>query len=250
MDRWQPSAPNWSRAWKDCLSSSGERAISLSEVAPLGKLDPAEKCGRDLATMNEAADSILIEAAIGGDRAAFAELIGRYRAAVWSTVHRTLGNTSEGEDVVQETFLRAFASLPRYDRRYPFGPWILRIATNYCIDQLRRRKARKYRLWSDLTNVEEERILQDLSTLPFDEDLSSNNRDEHLGIAQELLNRLKPRRRMAFVLREIEGHSYEEVASILGVPEVTARVRVWRARADLHKAFMKHISELGKRDGR
>jgi RNA polymerase sigma-70 factor (ECF subfamily) len=200
--------------------------------------------------MSEPADSILIEAAIGGDRTAFAELVRRYRVAVWGTIHRTLGNTTEGEDIVQETFLRAFVSLPRYDRRYPFGPWILRIASNYCIDQLRRRKARKYRLWSDLTNAEEEKILKNLSTQPFAGDLSSENRDEYLEIAQALLSRLKPRRRMAFVLREIEGHSYEKVASILGVPEVTARVRVWRARADLHRGFLKHMSDLEKKDAK
>jgi len=197
--------------------------------------------------MSDSADSTLIEAAIEGDRTAFAELIGRYRAAVWRTVFRTLGNSPEGEDAVQEVFLRALVSLPRYDRRYPFGPWILRIASNYCIDQLRRRKARKYRLWSDLSEVEEGKISRSMSTQPSSEDLSREDSVRHLEIAQSLLNRLHPKRRMAFVLREIEGHSYEKVASILGVPEVTARVRVWRARADLHKAFRKHMSGLERR---
>ncbi len=197
--------------------------------------------------MSDSADSVLIEAAIDGDRTAFAELVGRYRAAVFGTVRRTLGNSPETEDAVQEVFLRAMVSLARYDRRYPFGPWILKITSNYCIDQLRRRKARKYRLWSDLSETEEEMILRNLSTKPDTGDLAQEEQGRYLKIAQSLLNSVKPRLRMAFVLREIEGRSYEEVALILGVPEVTARVRVWRARADLHEKFRKHMADLEKR---
>jgi len=196
--------------------------------------------------MTDSADSILIEAAINGDERAFAELVIRYQAAVWGTVHRTLGNSSESEDAVQEIFLRALVSLTRFDRRYPFGPWILRIASNYCIDQLRRRKSRKYRLWSDLSEAEEERLLRTMSTKPDIENLAAEDSAKYLEIAQSLLDRLKPRRRVAFVLREIEGHSYEAVARILGVPEVTARVRVWRARADLHERFRKRLAALDR----
>ncbi len=197
--------------------------------------------------MSDSAESDLIKAAIDGDRAAFAELIGRYRASVWRTVYRILGNSAEGEDAVQEVFLRALASLSRYDPLYPFGPWILRIASNYCIDQLRRRKTRKYRLWSDLSDAEEAKVMRDMSTRLSSETVSSEDAGRHLEIARSLLNRLNPKRRIAFVLREIEGHSYEKVASILGIPETTARVRVWRARADLHKGFRKYISALERR---
>ncbi len=197
--------------------------------------------------MSDSAESDLIKAAIDGDRAAFAELIGRYRASVWRTVYRILGNSAEGEDAVQEVFLRALASLSRYDPLHPFGPWILRIASNYCIDQLRRRKTRKYRLWSDLSDVEEAKVMRDMSTRLSSETVSSEDAGMHLEIARSLLNRLNPKRRIAFVLREIEGHSYKKVASILGIPETTARVRVWRARADLHKGFRKYISALERR---
>jgi DNA-directed RNA polymerase specialized sigma24 family protein len=98
--------------------------------------------------MAEDTDTILIEAAINGDETAFAELIRRYQNAVWGTVHRTLGRGFDCEDIVQEIFLRVLVSLKRFNGKYPFGPWILRIASNYCIDQLRRKRTRKYRLWS------------------------------------------------------------------------------------------------------
>ena len=196
--------------------------------------------------MSDAADPILIEAAIGGDEHAFAELVARHQAAVWNTVHRILGNSAESEDAVQEVFLRAMVALPRFDRRYPFGPWVLRIASNYCIDQLRRRKSRKYKLWTDLSEAEESRALRTMSTETELENPATEDPVKYLRIAWSLLDRLKPKRRVAFVLREIEGHTYEAVARILGVREVTARVRVWRARADLHREFRKHSAELDR----
>jgi RNA polymerase sigma-70 factor, ECF subfamily len=194
--------------------------------------------------MTDSTDSILIEAAVNGDMTAFAELVERYRPGVWGMVHRTLGNSSDGEDAFQETFMRALVYLPRFDRRRPFGPWILRIASNYCIDQLRRRKTRKYRLWSDLSESEEENILKTMSTEPNIEEMLQKNPHKYLEVAQFLLSRLKPRRRMAFILREIEGNSYETVAAILGVPEVTARVRVCRARNDLERRFREYLATL------
>ena len=199
--------------------------------------------------MSESADSALIRASLDGDRTAFAELVEKYQSAVFRTVRRTLGGTQDSEDAVQEVFIRAMVALPRYDLRYPFAPWILKIASNYCIDQLRRRKARKYKLWSDLSEAEERKALRQMSSQPHPGDSSQVDQGRYLEIAQSLLNQLKPRRRMAFVLREIEGRDYGEVAAILGVPETTARVRVWRARSDLNREFQKYL-EKGGRDER
>ena len=181
-------------------------------------------------------DSGLIRAARAGDREAFGLLVERHRDAVWRTVRRTLGSTADAEDAVQEVFIRALVGLDRFDLRYPFAPWILRIAANYCIDRLRRRKTDRTRLWSDLSESEERRVLERMSTLPHPEE---GDRGRYLELARGLLERLPAKRRMAFVLREIEGRDYAEVAAALGVPETTARVRVWRARQELHREFRK-----------
>src|SRR5512133_3628618 len=105
-------------------------------------------------SMDDSADSALILRTLDGDEGAFAELVRRYQAAVWGTVHRLLGNSSENEDAVQEAFLRAYTALRKFDLQYPFGPWVLRIATNYCIDQLRRKRGRKVQLWSELRELD------------------------------------------------------------------------------------------------
>ncbi len=199
-----------------------------------------------LPAMNDPADSTLIQASLEGDRNAFAALVERYQPVILRTVRRTLGNSAESEDAVQEIFMRAMVALPRFDLRYPFAPWILKIAGNYCIDQLRRRKTRKYKLWSDLSESEERKALRNMSTRPHALDSIPADQGRNLEVAQLLLDRLKPRRRMAFVLREIEGREYEEVAAILGVPEATARVRVWRARNDLNREFRKYLKKGGR----
>jgi len=200
--------------------------------------------------MVESPDSVLIQATLDGEESAFAELVGRYQRAVWGMVHRTLGNPAEGEDAVQEIFLRALVSLGKFDLRCPFGPWILRIAGNYCIDQLRRRRTRRYRLWSDLTESEKGSILANMCLKPDVENISEEERAAYLGIARSLLDRLKPKYRVAFVLREVEGRSYEAVSEIMRVSESTARVWVHRARAGLHKEFRRYVaaSEKGTRN--
>ena len=194
--------------------------------------------------MAEDNDTTLIEAAINGDEAAFAELIRRYHNAVWGTVHRTLGRGFDCEDIVQEIFLRVLVSLKRFNGNYPFGPWILRIASNYCIDQLRRRKTRKYHLWSDLSEEEQRKAMVKMASGPETNPLNSEELSRQLEIAWILLDQLNPRYRIAFTLRVIEGYSYKKISEVLGVPQATVRVRVSRANAKLHKKYLKHLSDL------
>ena len=200
--------------------------------------------------MVDAADSALIESTLKGDEGAFAELVRRYQAAVWGTVHRILGNTSDNEDAVQEVFMRAYTALHKFDLRYPFGPWILRITTNYCIDQLRRRKGRKVKLWSELGEYEQEKLLKDLSHANDQDSRGMNDPEGYARVAQALLDGLNPKYRAAFVLREVEERTYDEVAKALGTSEVAARVRVSRARAELQKKFRAYLSGLKTRERR
>lgn len=194
-------------------------------------------------SMVDSADSALIESTLKGDEGAFAELVRRYQAAVWGTVRRVLGNSSENEDAVQEIFLRAFTALRKFDLKYPFGPWILRIATNYCIDQIRRRKGRKIQLWSELREYDQDRLLRDLTQDNCLETASMMEGAEgYTRVAQALLDGLNPKYRAAFLLREVEEKEYGEVAKALGTSEVAARVRVSRARSELQKKFRAYLT--------
>jgi RNA polymerase sigma-70 factor, ECF subfamily len=199
-------------------------------------------------SMIDSADATLIENTLKGDQGAFAELVRRYQAAVWGTVHRILGNSSENEDVVQEVFLRAFTALRKFDLKYPFGPWVLRIATNYCIDQLRRRKGRKMQLWSELTEFDQQRLMNNLSRDNDLEPAAMEGTEGYVRVAQALLDGLNPKYRAAFILREVEEKNYDEVALALGTSEVAARVRVSRARAELQKKFRAYLSGIKRKE--
>jgi RNA polymerase sigma-70 factor, ECF subfamily len=192
--------------------------------------------------MADLADSTLIERTLKGDEWAYSELVRRYQAAIWGTVHRILGNSSENEDAVQEVFLRAFTALHKFNLNLPFGPWVLRIATNYCIDQLRRRRNRKLQLWSELSEYDQERLLKDLSQEGNLEAANMDGTEGYARVAQTLLDGLNPKYRAAFVLREVEERAYGEVAKLLGTSEVAARVRVSRARVELQKRFRAYLS--------
>ena len=191
--------------------------------------------------MHEREDSILVERSLEGDEYAFAELVRRYQATVTRTVHRALGNSNEIEDAIQEVFHRAFLSLRKFKLAYPFGPWILRIATNYCIDQLRRRKLRVSKSWSDLTYQEEERLMNNLSRNGDFESVFLKEPEMYEKVAQALVDDVKPKYKIAFVLRELEKRPYSEAARILQVSELTVRVRVSRARAEIRRKFHDYL---------
>jgi RNA polymerase sigma-70 factor, ECF subfamily len=201
-------------------------------------------------SMIDPEDSVLIENTLKGEEGAFSELVRRYQAAVWGTVHRILGNSSESEDAVQEAFLRAYTALHKFDLKLPFGPWIMRIATNYCIDQLRRKRGRKVQLWSELKDCDQEKLMRDLTQEGGWEPAPMEGAEGYARVAQSLLDGLNPKYRAAFVLREVEEKAYDEVATLLGTSEVTARVRVYRARAELQKKFRAYLSGQKRKERR
>jgi len=192
--------------------------------------------------MVEPTDAALIDLTLKGDESAFAELARRHHLAVWRTIHRIMGASADNEDALQEVFLRAYTSLSRFDCRYPFEPWIVRITTNYCIDQLRRKKARRTLLWTEIPERELEQLLNNMSKNGDSGSVLAQNPERYERIAMALLQQLKPKYRSAFVMRELEGLGYDEIAKTHGISEITARVRVSRARAEIQKRFRRYVS--------
>jgi len=187
-------------------------------------------------------DAALVERSLEGDEHAFAELVRRYQRPVWRTVYRILGRSSEVEDAMQEVFLRAYLSLDRFDRSCRFEPWIVRIAVNHCIDQLRRRKARRYRLWSELDEDQQRRLMESLTSNGDFDGMLERQPEVYEKIAFDLVDRLKPAYRVAFILKEVEGRSYADLAATMGTTELAARVRVSRARKTILKQFRKIVA--------
>ncbi|MGY1754728.1 sigma-70 family RNA polymerase sigma factor [Blastococcus sp. SYSU D01042] len=164
-------------------------------------------------------DALAAEAA-GGDPLAAAAFVRATQSDVWRLCV-ALGDPGTADDLTQETFLRAFASLHRFEGRSSVRTWLLTIARRVCADAVRSRRRRRLVLVRDDA---------DLAALP-----SSGGRDpvgEGAGVS-DLLARMDPDRREAFVLTQLLGLSYSEAAAVAGCAVGTIRSRVARGRADL-----------------
>jgi RNA polymerase sigma-70 factor (ECF subfamily) len=167
-------------------------------------------------------EQVWIRRACAGDHQAFAHVVQAYQGPVYNLCYRVLGDVEEAEDATQETFLRVYTNLHRYDHNKRFLNWILTIASNYCIDLLRKRR----HLWNSLDDV------------PVSESLSTSNettehqieRGEQAAAIQRLLNRLPPDYRIPLVLLYWYDFSYEAIAETLQLSVPAVKSRLHRAR--------------------
>jgi RNA polymerase sigma-70 factor, ECF subfamily len=160
--------------------------------------------------------------AAGGDPLAAAALVRATQSDVWRLC-AALGDRASADDLTQETYLRAFGSLHRFENRSSVRTWLLTIARRVCADAIRSRRRRR------LTLVRED---ADLETLLRRDGTAADAVAEGAAVV-DLLARLDPDRREAFVLTQLMGLPYAEAAEVAGCPVGTIRSRVARARADL-----------------
>lgn len=179
-------------------------------------------------------DAELVAQALKGDRGAAEEVVSRYQRLVFNILYHYLGPGSDIEDLAQEVFLKLFKNLERYDPKRPLKHWLARIASNQCIDEIRKRQKNPVRLESDL-DLEENQSLEQLWLNPGPAGLTDADAERCMNLLQRSMDVLSPKDRMAFVLREVEDRDYGEVAAMMGSSELAARIRVSRARKQLRK---------------
>lgn len=182
-------------------------------------------------------DEDLIAAALGGDLNAFNALVERHERAVYSVALRHLRTPDAAHDVTQDAFLRAWQSLDTFRGGHPggFRAWVLRIAANRALDTLRAR-ARRPEHSLDERQDDEERIWEPESAEPDAFDLVS--RGEMAGVLERALGQLQPDQRLAVILSDVQGHSYDEIAEISGVALGTVKSRINRGRARLREVLL------------
>jgi RNA polymerase sigma-70 factor (ECF subfamily) len=183
-------------------------------------------------------DAPLIAQCLRGDRLAFGELVHRHQDRLYNTVFRLLGNAEDAQDVVQDAFLSAYQSLHHFKGDSRFFTWLYRIAVNAAISLRRKHHMRVRADFAGRFETADE---------PLDDcaDCQPSAALERLEDEQQLqaaLNRLTPEHRTVLVLKEIDGHKYEEIADILQVPIGTIRSRLHRARLELRDQLL-HVHE-------
>ncbi len=195
----------------------------------------------------EAQEELSLEALRSGDRAEFARLVEAYSGVIYRLATKMMGDPQDAEDVLQETFLKAYRHIQDFGGRSSISTWLYRIATNEALMLLRRRRDSVSLDETLETEEGEQEPLQivDWSLLP-EEELASAEAQEYLDMA---IGALPPNLRVVFVLRDIQGLSTLEVSEVLNLSETAVKTRLSRARLrlrqDLSGYFGERLNPLG-----
>jgi RNA polymerase sigma-70 factor (ECF subfamily) len=173
-----------------------------------------------------------------GDKNAFGDIVEFYKDKVFQICFRMVGNRSEAEDIAQETFIRAYINIGNYNMDKKFSTWLYRIATNLCIDRLRKKKA-DYSLDAEVTGTEGLTMYSQIpSADPLPEDAVAFM--ELQDFLQRELLALPEKYRTAIILKYMEELSLNEISEILDLPVGTVKTHIHRGREALRKR-LRHL---------
>lgn len=169
-----------------------------------------------------------------GDPQAFSELVETYQKPVYNLCYRMLGTAEDAEDASQETFLRAYKSMRRYDNSRPFSTWLLSIAAHYCIDQIRRRRL-------SIVSIEELPVPDVPDVSPGLETTVSRNEERRR--IRKLLDTLAPTDRAAVIMYYWYDFSYDEICQALSLSVSAVKSRLHRARRAMAEEWINQQPE-------
>jgi RNA polymerase sigma factor (sigma-70 family) len=179
-------------------------------------------------------DRQLIADALAGRQYAYRRLMDKYHRAISLLIVRMVGTQQvEVEDLTQEAFIKAFNSLASFNNEFAFSTWLYKIATNNCIDHLRKRKLKTFSIDRPVAGDEDNRQYEipDESHVPD----GSILRDQQTNTIQQAIDNLPEKYRQVIILRHQEEKSYEEIAAELDLPLGTVKAHIFRAREMLYK---------------
>lgn len=179
-------------------------------------------------------DIILVQRAVEKhDQAAYAELLDRYKESVYFLLVKMINNKDDAEDLTIEAFGKAFKNIAQYTPNFAFSTWLFRIATNNCIDFIRKKRAVTFSLDRAFTNSEGGEMTMDVrsDTLDPEENLIKKQKNVFM---RSLVDKLKPRYRTLIELRYFQELSYEEIAEKLDLPLGTVKAQLFRSREFLY----------------
>jgi RNA polymerase sigma-70 factor (ECF subfamily) len=189
-------------------------------------------------------ESTLVAQSRQGDTVAFGELVRRYEAKIFRLGQHVTQNREDAEDVLQETFMKAYEHLDQFQGNSKFYTWIVRIAVNQALMKLRRRKTDKSVSLDENIDTGEDTIVREVAA--WDEDPEQRfSREELGGILDTAVESLEPPYRSVFVLRDIEELSTEETADALGLSIPAVKSRLLRARLQLREKLTRYFKRKG-----
>jgi RNA polymerase sigma factor (sigma-70 family) len=181
-------------------------------------------------------DLLLVEEAKKGNEKAFASLMNRYRDSIYYMLLKMVNNTSDAEDLTIEAFGKAFRNIDSYAPKFAFSTWLFKIATNNCVDFIRKKQLSPTpfdHLQDNLENV----TVNIQSDLPDPEESLINH--QKIAALKDIVNQLKPRYKSLIELRYYKEYSYEEISSELNLPIGTVKAQLFRAKTLLYNILIK-----------
>ena len=186
-------------------------------------------------------DFLLVQKARSGDQKAYAELLGRYRDAIYFMLLKMVNNPSDAEDLTIEAFGKAFKNIGQYTPNFAFSTWLFKIATNNCIDFIRKKRAATISL--DQSNDDPETTTVTIQSDTPDPEAHMIN-SQKIKLLREVVNKLKPRYRTLVELRYFKEYSYEEISQELELPIGTVKAQLFRARELLFNILKTNNSSM------
>jgi RNA polymerase sigma-70 factor, ECF subfamily len=182
----------------------------------------------------------LIEKARAGDAAAFNEIVLAYRKRILGTISRLIGRPEDVEDVGQEVFVRLYYSLDQLRTAEVFEPWLYRLTVNACFDYLRRIKRRGESRMADLS---EQQVMMADSVAGNKQQEQERQKSKVREFVDALFRHVSPEDRLLLTLKEVEGLSLKDLERIYGVKENALKVRLFRARQRVLKAYKNAVAD-------
>lgn len=184
-------------------------------------------------------DFRVVREAIAGDQAAYKFLVRKYHDAIHNLVYKMVPDKSDVDDLTQEAFIKAFNSIKSFNFEFAFSTWLYKIATNNCIDYLRKKKIRTFSIDKPIETKDGEIEFEiPDSTYQPDKDVVTIQRRQ---IIEEAVSHLPEKYRRVIIMRHQEEKSYEEIAEALDMPLGTVKAHIFRAREVLYKALKDRI---------
>ena len=197
-----------------------------------------------VSTQASADETTLVAQSREGDTAAFGELVRRYEGKIFRLAQHVTQNREDAEDVLQETFMKAYEHLDQFQGNSKFYTWIVRIAVNQALMKLRRRKTDKSVSLDETIDTGEDTMVREIAA--WDEDPEQRfSRDELGGILDTAVQSLEPPYRSVFMLRDVDELSTEETAEALGLSVPAVKSRLLRARLQLGEKLTRYFKRKG-----
>ncbi len=188
-------------------------------------------------------DFKLVKQAVKGDQKAYAELMQRYKDSIYFMLLKMVNNRDDADDLTIEAFGKAFKNLHQYTPDYAFSTWLFKIATNNCIDFIRRKKKMTFSIDKSMENDSGQEMQYEIKSPMLDPEENMIKKQKAV-VMRDVVEKLKPRYKRLVELRYFQERSYEEIADELQLPLGTVKAQLFRAREFLYQILKNQEEQI------